>query len=654
MWTDDCFRVLPFRFLDRESRAWLTPRLTPHTHEAGETLFSQGDTSDDRVYLLLSGTVELLDRGRRRGLVDAGHYFGERSALLDIPRVYDAVALTDARTATLPGEDLRALLRRSPVLAQQLGWLLRDKQGLFHAFHRFVAEVRHGASRGHIVIPRLLHLYKPLQPALHAHASDDGLDLEALTYAVHRLPTNLQRTLTWFVTDDLPLLYSRPDEVFTPVPTAARRRAVYEMMPGKNLVLLRDGLSDLVDLVCCLCIYAVEARKLRRRLNDPGLLLELAGGGTPPLPLSETEEAVLRRLWPDLEARLAQIAVHHEDFAVDVYKRLNSYDSGHAERWTRQIADAVHTLLGLEPHLLPDDFEVHVVSSNTHSVGNCLSTWLVEHAPEIEAWGRQHHPELAELPWHDPRDRIVALARPYLAAFPDIALQRRLSEACEGVLRLDDTAFTGIEVQLFDLARLADRALPLQVQAPGRPGLLVNIDYAFGQQAEAIMGALVALFGPRLRSVNILGKAGGLLGRRGDVLVATSFVEQEDDALHVPRTRLDLDRLAARCPDRAIHVGPVLTVLGTVLQNRDLLHFYQHIWGAVGLEMEGSYYCRQILESQQLGVVREDVDLRFLYYVSDLPLQAGATLSGPLKAAEGIPPLYAVTREVLTSILEPR
>lgn len=634
---DAAFRVLPFRFLDQADRDWLGPRLTPASYPAGSTILRQGDRDDRRVFLLLEGTVDIRvpHKPGRVTRIQAGHYFGERAALFDMPRAFDAVALTNARCACVAGDDLLELLRRSPVFAQQLGWSLRDKQGLFLPFERFRAELVAGAARGHLVIPRLLHLYRPLGPALHTQVNDPALDLEALTYAVHRLPRNLTRTLSWFLTDDLPRAYRCPDNLFPSIPTAARRRAVWELMPGKNLVLLRDGQSDLADLVTCLCIYAVEARKIRHRLRDPEALQALAAGDLTQLPFEPHERAALERLWPDLRAELLAVAAHHEDHAVSVYKSLDNYNSAHAERWTRQLADAVTDLLGVEPHELPADFPVRIVSSNTHSVTNVLSTWLPAREAAITAWGAQHAPELFDLPWPDPFDRLVALARPYLAAHPHEAAERARMEREAGVRHLRETALTGIEVQLIDLRG---------------EGLLVNIDYAFGQQAEGIIGSLIALFGPRIRGIDVLGKAGGLVGARGDVLVATGFVEQDDDTLHVPTVSVDVESLARRLPDRRVHVGPVLTVLGTVLQNRPMLGYYRNIWGCVGLEMEGTYYCRQILESQRRGALREDLALRFLYYVSDLPLQAGATLSGPLRPHEGIPPLYAITREILADL----
>jgi hypothetical protein len=82
-----------------------------------------------------------------------------------------------------------------------------------------------------------------------------------------------------------------------------------------------------------------------------------------------------------------------------------------------------------------------------------------------------------------------------------------------------------------------------------------------------------------------------------------------------------------------------------------MLQFYRRIWGCVGLEMEGIWYLRAILEAEELGVLRRGSRLGFIYYVSDLPLAAGQRLSERLSPLEGVPPLYAATREALSGIL---
>jgi hypothetical protein len=133
----------------------------------------------------------------------------------------------------------------------------------------------------------------------------------------------------------------------------------------------------------------------------------------------------------------------------------------------------------------------------------------------------------------------------------------------------------------------------------------------------------------------------------------TAFVEQSQDSfLSVSAHNADAAaRLAAALPERRILEGPLLTVAGTLLQNRAMLQFYRRVWGCVGLEMEGSWYLRAIHEAEALGVLAPGASLRFIYYVSDLPLEAGQGLSARLRPVEGLPPLYAATREVLQGIL---
>ncbi len=657
--SSELFDILPFRFLDPNGRALLASRVTEQVYAPGQSITRRGDAEDQRIFLLLEGRVEALTaEGTRQRYIEPGHYFGERAAIFDIPRVYDARASTVVRVAALQPQTLHQLLRSQPAFAQALGAVLREKHGILLPFERFLTELRHSAAKGHVVIARLLYRYRQLNPALHPHAQDPNrIDFGALSYALARLPDNIGDTLTLMLTENMPYLYSQPKSAFKAVGTAARRRTVYEMMPGKSMVVMRDGLSDLVDLITCLCIYAVEARKIRLRIRNPLLLAKLIAGEADvmeSLPFTREERANLDKLWPDLRPKLVRIANHHEDFAINVVHSIDNFNSDHEQVWTAQIAEATQNIAGADPRELPESYEVHIISSNTHSVGNCLSAWLQDESEKILAWGAAHQPEVHDLDWDNPMDRLVALARGYVESHPTAAQERATTEAADGVVTPIATALTGIGVQFFQLGRMRQRPLDPELPSPhpDREGLIINIDYAFGQQAETILANLIALFGHRIRSINVLGKAGGLEGLRGDVMVGTRFVEQEADTLHLVPDHVNTERLRTRIPGRSLHIGPILTVVGTVMQNPMMLHYYQRIWGCVGLEMEGSFYARQLNISQQQGLLRPDVKARFLYYISDLPLQTHSNLSGSMRLMEGVPPLYAVTREVLTSILE--
>ena len=148
-----------------------------------------------------------------------------------------------------------------------------------------------------------------------------------------------------------------------------------------------------------------------------------------------------------------------------------------------------------------------------------------------------------------------------------------------------------------------------------------------------------------------MGKAGALTGSRGDILHAHSvLMERSDDIYSINNQGIDPKRLSKES-GRLVHQGAVLTVQGTLLQNKTLLTYYKNFWHCIGLEMEGSFYARQIQRAQALGLIPQKTALRFLYFVSDLPLEEGENLSKDLSPHEFISPLYAITRTFLTQIL---
>lgn len=103
-----------------------------------------------------------------------------------------------------------------------------------------------------------------------------------------------------------------------------------------------------------------------------------------------------------------------------------------------------------------------------------------------------------------------------------------------------------------------------------------------------------------------------------------------------------------------VYVGPMVTVLGTSLQNRDVLErFYSSNWKAVGLEMEGGHYQRAINAAVIQGHISSQVRIRYAYYASDNPLLGGQTLAAGSLGLEGIVPTYLITKVLVQKILNP-
>jgi len=666
--------VTPFQFLSRERREELAERLEERRYAPGEKLVVSGERSRD-VFLIATGSVDCIDDREPPEVlsrIQAGHYFGERASLFDRPREVTIRAAEPVVAYSLPGKDFLALVDEVPVFAQALASALKFKQGLFVGYRKLYARILSLLDRREFLLRDLTSAYAALHPALHPKLHDEEIDTGALGYAVARLPEAVTRTSIYYLTNVLAPMYQDPDSKFDRADTAARRRSAWQLMPGKTLILLRDGLSDVTDFLTCLCLYAIEARKIRQRVREGEVLRELRDLCEAPDPararalldrleFSAEERAGLLEIWPDdYWVRLRDILLHHEDVAIECDNVVDDYNSRASEIWVRQITKEAAELVDLEdPNL-----EVHVISSNTHSVSNCLSAYLTEHAEEILAWGRRERSDLAGEPsperpwgagWRSKADLVYVTARSYFKAHPEAEALARAAEEKTGRCHMKATAFTGIEVQLFDLRRLCHEETDPEVMLPacGRPVLLINVDYAFGQQATEILAALLFAFGERVRSLNVLGKAGGLVGHRGEILLPQATLLQTNDELYpLPNRDLPGDDLRALAPDIPVHEGPVLTVAGTLLQDRALLHFYHKIWKCVGLEMEGSFFARQLISAIETHVANPEIKTRFVYYTSDVPLDPEENLSESMKPWEGVPPLYAITRGILNRIFQ--
>ncbi len=685
-------QVHPFRFLRRRQRLDLVEILVEGRYQPGDIVYRRHD-ADQSVFIVASGTVEVFDPRRTPDdlvtVIRTNHFFGEWEAVFQEPRIYSVRARTACTCYSIPGEVFRKLLQDSPTFAQGFGSILQDNQGIFAGFERFRTQLIHEAGEGRVDIGRLLPLYRELLPALHPGVSEPRkLDVSALQYAVRRLPDNVTGTFAFLLVDELTEPFEGADTDFPAVVSAARRRDVWEVLPGKDLVLLRAGDSDLIDFVTALCLYAVEARKIRERITRDGALhsldryvrstadevsstdvvdsadtIEDARRFLNTLAFSSREVNGLTAIWgADAPRRVSEITRHREMFSINVRRRERNYNVRRSELWTAEIARMTQKLTGFDPGDMPNERGFHIISSNTHSVTNCLNPWVAENAAAVMNWARSVGHAMVRDPWNREPDLVYALLPDYFTAHPDDRGKFRSAADETGQYRLDYTASTGIQVQLIDLSRVRGAIdpyiRPFSESPGGTTDCIVNIDYAFGEQAAHMIRNLLMLFGENIRSVNFLGKAGALVGSRGDILVPTAFIEQHSDLFQpLPlRDTVDgrglqcVDRLRDRFPEGSVYEGPLLTVDGTLLQNRQMLSFYQQFWDVIGIEMEGTHYYRGIVESGQLGVIKRDVNFRFLYYVSDLPLQSHSNLALPLKRSEGVPPLYAITRHILDEI----
>jgi hypothetical protein len=300
-----------------------------------------------------------------------------------------------------------------------------------------------------------------------------------------------------------------------------------------------------------------------------------------------------------------------------------------------------------------DKRPLHIISANLHSVVNLLYGFAATTCTTIKA-----DPESPLYDFigciRDQKNIILAYAKQH------------------GFYEFSDRSGSHVDYQIIDAEQIGSLCfhpdtrmgfsgtdVVISDDKTEKPVILV-MDYAFGAQAFEVMDCLLNPYEDSIpatdrpsrqrmnvASISIMGKAGILPGNKGDIMLATAHVmEGSSDNYPIENelVREDFDS------DIDVYTGPMITVFGTSLQNRDLLYRFQDTWRTVGLEMEGAYYQRAISAAIIKGHISADVLLRYAYYASDNPIVSGQTLAAGEMGPEGIRPTYMVTKVILEKI----
>ena len=214
-------------------------------------------------------------------------------------------------------------------------------------------------------------------------------------------------------------------------------------------------------------------------------------------------------------------------------------------------------------------------------------------------------------------------------------------------------------MQIIDMAKVNLKNTPFASKKYEGDDVILVFDYAFGEQAYEIMDELLRpyehnqeVYTMHVKSVSIMGKAGILTGGKGDIMIPTSHIFEGTADNYV----LDTALKAEDFEDDEIQAfeGAMITVLGTSLQNKDILSYFMNTtWKAVGLEMEGAHYQKAIQVASKIRHhISPDLFVMYAYYASDNPLETGSTLSSGGLGLTGVKPTYMITLKILEKILE--
>ncbi|WP_282134876.1 DUF6909 family protein [Seonamhaeicola maritimus] len=511
-----------------------------------------------------------------------------------------------------------------------------------------------------------------LRPEIYGSIGEEKAELEGLLYVIDRLPEGIEECTFINLTSDEGYSNSH----FKPIIPEKRRRNCYRIDSEQMNIEITRGRSEIYDILTHLTFLFVESHKISNRVlinEDEGLTtrdwekLEKAVLTKNKLTKEEREIAIthtanilgrtfdeLRAVYKDFAApkqpeRLLHIVYWLGKLAIEEQvnnnKRTITFSPVLRERIGHHIhgeiwADNIKEVL-FKNNLL--DRPIHIISANMHSVMNTL---FVPSALKTSAAKKdifEVYESLSNKENEPLRNKVGAEA------------------LRNGMTYIKDTSGTNIDVQVFDTTKIDAAKVDIDIDevilVEKKPIILV-MDYAFGEQAYETIDELLKPYNRNgekihinVESISIMGKAGILEGGKGDIMIPSAHIFEGTADNYPFENELKKEHLEDQGVD--VYEGSMITVLGTSLQNKDILKFfYNSTWQVIGLEMEGAHYQKAIQAASKVrGSIKANVKVRYAYYASDNPLETGATLASGGLGTTGVKPTYLITKTILKQIL---
>jgi hypothetical protein len=670
-------KVHPLIYLDHEQRKTIMNSIVISKFEQKTLLYSgmedDFDPGDWACFILLEGEIHIFNNKHIfKDLINNVTFFGYDGPIFQ-RRLNTVLVEENSVIGIIRQKEFLSMLKPFSKFATFISRNIRYKDKVLDDLQSFINYVLSSIDKGPIDMNHLLSLYQKMRSCLHPKCHSDELDVHAWTYALNRLPESVIETYTFVLINKPPRLLSLSDELaqsLVPrVNTNARNRDIYRYIQGKNLIIVREMETDVLDFISNMCIHILESTKLRKYICSPITVNKIHQArqdfektldvirNTTGLHINEDETDILRKVFGNNFAeKLIHLCLNYQDVSIKICKETLT-DKDPVENWIQNLWNVTRELLSVNSSVDEiDDLIVDVIQGSKKTLLASISPHPYMIKDEIYKWAEENNIVLKTKTFLNENDRFIAYSFYYYLAFPEMAKEKERLEQEHGIKSIDKTFGTGVKILVVNANKLDPKYIDpnINLSFVSKNHIIIHIGYTFGAQSHHIIKPLLMLFGSKIRSMNIIGKAGGLQGDRTDIVVADKvFLDKNHDVAEVNFGQMDFDELRIMTKSN-IHVGPMLTVAGTILQNNDLLNFYKHVMGCVGLEMEGYFFAREIENSIKHNLLSKDFKTRMFYYVSDIPLDPKQTLSKEgqnVSWDEGICSMNAIQRIILKYIL---
>lgn len=508
-----------------------------------------------------------------------------------------------------------------------------------------------------------------LRPEIYGSIGDEKAEIDGLLYVIDRLPQGIEECTFINLTSDEGYANSH----FKPIIPPKRRRNCYRIDSEQMNIEITRGRSEIYDILTHLTFLFVESHKISKRvlIDEEGSTvrdwqkLQSAVTSTKKLSQKEREIAIthtaniLGRTFNELTEAYTKFATENQPerllhivywlgklaieevikgnkrtitFSPVLRERLGHHI--HGEVWADNIKSVLH-----KNNLLQRP--IHIISANMHSVMNSLFVKGTLKGTDAKRNLYEIYETLS-----DPKN---------------LGMRNKVEKSAlqNGMIYIKDTSGTNIDVQIFDTDKIdfSNTGFDYSDSVRDNKPVIFVMDYAFGEQAYETLDEFlkpIKVEGEKVhldvKSISIMGKAGILEGGKGDVMIPSAHIFEGTADNYPFKNELSKNDLVDCGVD--VYEGTMITVLGTSLQNKEILKFFKKsTWNVIGLEMEGAHYQKAIQAASKVrGSINEDVKVRYAYYASDNPLETGSTLASGGLGTSGVKPTYVITKKILEQI----
>lgn len=510
-----------------------------------------------------------------------------------------------------------------------------------------------------------------LRPEIYGSVAEEKAEINGLLYVIDRLPIGIEECRYINLTSDEGYKNSHFKVIIPP----KRRRNCYRIDEEQMNIEITRGRSEIYDILTHLTFLFIESHKICNRvlIGEEGETtrdwekLEAAVTKKNKLTLADREVAITHTA-NILGRTFKEILDAHKTFSTKenperflniIYwlGKLAIDEATHGQKRTITFSPVLRERLGHHIHgeiwannikkVLKENNllhrPIHIISANMHSVMNSIF------APKLLE---------KQLKAEDEFNIFEALS-----ASENNALRNKVEKEAlkRGMIYIEDESGTNINVQIFDTAKIdfSKTTYTCCAEKDDEKPVLFVMDYAFGEQAFETIDEFLKPYTSddqtqkeylNVVSLSIMGKAGILEGGKGDIMIPSAHIFEGTADNYPFKNELKKENLEGH--GLKVFEGSMITVLGTSLQNKDILKFFHNsTWNVIGLEMEGAHYQKAIQSASKIRrSISENVQVRYAYYASDNPLETGSTLASGGLGTTGVKPTYLITRKILEQL----